>query len=264
MSELEYKDFDAELEFKADDSGGFSGYFARFGNVDRVNEIIEPGAFKNLNEFMADGWIGVSHDTKSLPVAMIDSAKQDDRGLLITGRFHSHAAAQACRSVIKERMAAGKAVKGSIGYKVDDSKSDRVEGKSIKRLKALRVMEASFVNLPANPLASVISAKSLDPDAPKLIAIEDIETLLAEYKAGRVISKGNYNKLKDMHAKLGDAHATLGAFLNQHDPDGGIDEPDDDTLTGGGGRVAGKAAQLKKLRLCNVWGRAKVASLHTE
>jgi hypothetical protein len=46
-----------------------------------------------------------------------------------------------------------------------------------------------------------------------------------------------------MHAKLGDAHATLGAFLDQHDPDGGIDEPDDDALVGGGGRVVGKAAR---------------------
>lgn len=259
MSDLEYKDFDAELELKGEDAGQFSAYFARFNSVDRVNDLIEPGAFKNLNDFMSDGWIGIEHNLKSLPIAMIDSAKQDDRGLLIAGRFHSHSAAQDCRSVIKERMASGKAVKCSIGYKVDESKPDKLNGKAINRLKAMRVFEASFVNLPANPAATVLSAKSLDTDGQKLISIDDLKAYL-EVKAGRVISRGNFDKLKSLHMGLGDAHATLGSFLIQHDPDGGTDEPDEGAMVGGGGSVAGKAARLKLLRLRALRCRVNVAS----
>lgn len=266
MSDLQHKIFDAAMELKDGDSGHFSGYFARFGNVDRVGDVIEPGAFKNLDEFATDGWIGVSHDMHALPVAMIDSVRQDEKGLLVSGRFHSHPAAQACRSVVTERMQAGRAVKCSIGYKTDDSKKDRLDGKSITRLKALRVFEASFVNLAANPAASVIAAKSLDSDGPKIITIDELKGFLEEIdtKAGKTISKTNYNKLKDMHAKLGDAHAMLGSFLNQHDPDGGVDDPDDDDLVGGGGRVAGKAAQINELRLRALRGRTDNAALLRE
>lgn len=258
MSDLVWKDFDLDLKFD-EDSSEFKAYFAAFGNIDRADDILEKGAVRNIPDFLKSGWIGVNHNTHELPVAYPTAARQDDTGLLISGKFHNTPAGQECRTVIKERMAAGLKVKGSIGYRTTDSAQEKVKGKQIRRLKSIDVWECSFVNLPANVNAEVVSAKSLDADAPKLMAIDDLKGLLEalEKKAGRVISKGNFNKLKDMHAKLGDAHATLGTFLNQHDPDGGVDDPDDDDLVAGGSRVVGKAAQLKQLRLRALRCRAK-------
>lgn len=262
---MEHKSFDWEIK-SFDDSGTLSMYVASFGSIDRGGDIIEPGAFANTDAFIRDGWLGTNHSVDKMPIGFPLSAVQDSKGLLCEFQFHSTPEAQAARTTILERMRAQKAVSGSIGYRVrpGGSKQSRLDGKSIRRLSCVDIFEASWVNLPMNPLATALSAKSLDPDAPKLLAIDDLKSLLEEFKAGRVISQSNFNKLKDMHAKLGDAHATLGAFLNQHDPDGGIDEPDDDALVSGGGRVAGKAAQLKLLRLSVLRSRAKVASLPRE
>jgi HK97 family phage prohead protease len=261
MNKLEWKDFTLDLKLD-DDTGEFEAYFAAFGNVDLGNDILEKGAVANIADFLKSGWIGVNHNVYQLPVAYPTAAKQDDTGLLIAGKFHGTAAGQECRTVIKERRAAGLKVRGSIGYKVNDSAEEKIKGQYIRRLKSIAVWECSFVNLAMNPKAELVSAKSLDPDAPKLLAIDDLKSLLEEFKAGRVISKTNYNKLKDMHAKLGDAHATLGAFLDQHDPDGGIDEPDDDALVGGGGRVKGLDARFELLRLRVLRGRMKAISPH--
>ena len=46
---------------------------------------------------------------------------QDSVGLKVSGAFHSTEEAQAVRTVVRERLAAGKAVKCSIGYSVDDA-----------------------------------------------------------------------------------------------------------------------------------------------
>jgi HK97 family phage prohead protease len=274
----EYKSFDWEIK-SLDDSGKLSMYVASFNNIDRGNDVIEPGAFANVDQFIKWGWLGTNHDMKSLPIGYPLSAVQDSKGLLCDFQFHSTPEAQAARTTILERMRANKAVSGSIGYKIrpGGSKPDRLDGKSIRRLSKLDIFEASYVNLPMNPEASVISAKSADHDhdrereqdqgdGPKLIGLDDFKSFLEEYdkKAGKVISRANLNTLKDTHAKLGDVHATLGAFIDQHDPDGGIDEPDDDALVGGGGRVAGKDARLETLRLRAVRGRVTLASLPRE
>jgi uncharacterized protein len=269
MNELAWKDFDLDLKFD-DDTGEFQAYFAAFGNIDRADDILEKGAVKNIAEFLKSGWIGVNHNTHKLPVAYPTAAKQDDTGLLISGKYHSTPAGQECRTVVKERMAAGLKVKGSIGYRTIDSAEEKIKGKYVRRLKSIDVWECSFVNLPANVNAEVVSAKSHDGDAPRLMAIDDLKSMLDELekKAGRVISQTNYNKLKDMHAKLGDAHQMLGAFLDQHDPTGSDPETADDLTdgpkVGGGGRVVGKAARLKQLRLRSAWGRAKAVSLLRE
>lgn len=152
------KGFDLDLK-SSDDSGGFSAYFAVFGNVDRAKEVIDVGAFKNLPSFAVDGWIGVNHDMQSLPVALVDSVVQDTYGLKVNARWHSTPAAQACRAVVNERLAAGKGVKCSIGYKVLDSYKDVVAGVPVRRLAALDLFEASIVNLPCNSAAEVIEAK---------------------------------------------------------------------------------------------------------
>lgn len=156
---LATKDCDWEFKVFDNDTGEFRAYFAVFGNIDRADEILENGSIVNIDEFAKDGWIGTNHRMEQLPVAMPISVSQDDYGLFVYGKFHSHPEAQACRAVVKERLANGLSVKGSIGYKVEDSIRDALGSKTVRRLKKVKIYEASFVNLPANVMADVMGVK---------------------------------------------------------------------------------------------------------
>lgn len=233
---LAHKSFD--LDFKAqDDAGTFTAYVARFGNVDRVKEVIDPGAFKNLSGFATDGWVGLNHDMQRLPVALIESAKQDQAGLLVTARWHSTPEAQACRAVVRERMAAGKSVKCSIGYRVLDSCKDYRDGQAVTRLTALEIFEASIVNLPANPAADVVSAKSQEARVDgKILTLDALKAWLdAETKAGRVLSRANAGKLREWHTGLSSMCDQLKEMLDAYDPqEPPHGEPDGDEGDGKG------------------------------
>lgn len=224
---MPHKSFDLDIKAQ-DDSGGFTAYVARFGNVDRTKEVIQPGAFKNLDGFSVDGWVGLNHDMARLPIALIDTAKQDATGLLISARWHSTPEAQACRAVVNERMRAGKSVKCSIGYKVLDSFKDSVNGQPITRLTALEIFEASIVNLPANPAADVVSAKSTEGHMDdKILTVNALKAWLeAETKAGRVLSRANVGKLREWHGKLTSACNEIKEMLDTYDPQ--HNEPDGD------------------------------------
>lgn len=226
---LAVKDFDLDIK-SSDASGSFTAYMACFGNVDRANEVIDPGAFKNLDSFSVDGWVGLNHDMQALPVAIVESAKQDSTGLLVTGRWHSTPDAQACRAVVNERLALGKSVKCSIGYKVLDSYKDIVAGRAVRRLSSLEIYECSLVNLPANPNAEVIAAKSEAPVADKILTLDALKSWLdAETKAGRVLSRANHERLKSWHGNLSTMCNQMKAMIDLHDPDRDPgDEPDDD------------------------------------
>jgi hypothetical protein len=159
-------------------------------------------------------------------MALIDTASQDSKGLLVTGRFHSTAEAQACRTVVKERMAAGKAVKCSIGYMTEDESYEKIEGRSVRRIKKLSVYEASFVNLPANPAAEVNDVKSHDPvsnpegddmaTADKGSVLDALKELLGLVTKGdKPMSKSSHTRLKAF-AEAMDEH---GAATKEHAKD---------------------------------------------
>lgn len=201
---MQRKTFDCA--FKADDAdGAFDLYAAAFSNVDRQGEVISPGAFSNLPEFVAEGVGLVNHRTGDLPVAWIESASQDSKGLRVRGRFHTTPEAQACRTVVLERMAAGKPVKCSIGYRIDDYAIEEADGRNVLRIKSLRVYEFSFVNIPANPQAGVTSAKAAapateapmhEPDEPRTSLLCSVKEWLGlSTKKGRAISKANHAAL---------------------------------------------------------------------
>jgi HK97 family phage prohead protease len=139
---------------------GFRLYGAVFGNLDRANEVIAPGAFKNLNAFVRDGFLALNHDWSSLPIGTISGATQDSHGLLCTGEWHGTPEAQAARTTTTERLARGKTVKCSIGYSVTDDSTERDSlGRPFRLLKAIDLFEVSIVAMPANELAQVLEAK---------------------------------------------------------------------------------------------------------
>ncbi|MDG3003239.1 HK97 family phage prohead protease [Paludisphaera mucosa] len=219
---LLHKSFDVDLAgkglgFDEDGSGGFTLYAAIFGNVDRVGDVIEPGSFLNLDEFSADGVGLYEHDLSAVPIAYVVSAVQDSKGLRIEGRFHSTPEAQKVRTVVKERTAAGKSVKCSLGYKVARAAKVQVGGREVQSIRALRVYEFSFVNLPANPLAGVVDVKSAtrqeepmehDDDRPGML--DSVKQWLGfATKSGRAMSKANHAALRSYADQL-DEHGDKG------------------------------------------------------
>lgn len=160
--DLEYKRIDSALVKFAFDgesgSGAFSGYGSVFGNVDSYGDVVERGAYaETLDAFLASGFIAIGHDWSATPVAYPTSAYEDDYGLHLTAQFHSTAAAQDARAVMRERIAAGKSVGLSIGYRVRDS-VDREDG--VRELRGVDLFEVSIVTVPANRSAVVTGAKS--------------------------------------------------------------------------------------------------------
>jgi len=150
-----------QADFKLDDDGpgSFSGYASTFNDKDRAGEIVVKGAFKkSLEAFKRDGFIAVGHDWDGLPVATLEDAYEDEKGLFIKCVYHSTPEAQAARTVAKERKERGKSVGLSIGYSVKDSEPT---SKGLL-LKEIELFEVSLVTVPCNPNANATRAKSLE------------------------------------------------------------------------------------------------------
>jgi HK97 family phage prohead protease len=224
---IEHKSYDVTCKWLDDEGGSVDLYAATFHDIDRSNERIEPGAFRNLEKFVNEGWLAVSHDWDRLPIATIDRATQDDKGLRIQASFHSHGEAQSVRAVIKERLSRGKSVKASIGYRVLDDEKIDIEGKSIRSLKSIDLYEASIVQMPCNPAAEIVGAKShraLHADE----VITALREFAAEIKAGRVVSAANLTKIRGWAEKaraVANLADEITAFSDSHDPSAAMPQP---------------------------------------
>jgi uncharacterized protein len=200
---LSRKAFDVKIE-PGTDPGTIVLYAATWGGPDRQGEAIDPGAFVNLETFVKDGWIALSHDFAELPIATVESATQDAKGLLLVCRWHSTDDAQECRTVVKERMERGKAVKCSIGFRVIEAATETRDGEVIRILKRVELFEASLVNLPANPRAEVVGVKHW---------ADGLEAAVLALKEGRVLSSKNRQRLERLASQCREAAADLDAML---------------------------------------------------
>jgi HK97 family phage prohead protease len=145
--------------FKADGDDTFRMLAAAYGPPpDRQGDIILPGAVANLQELERDGWVALNHQQNVNPIGYIVEASQDEKGLLVTARWHTTPEARAARTVIQERMDAGKGCKASIGYVVHDADFTRADGQAVRLLKSISVYECSLVSLPANDRAAILTA----------------------------------------------------------------------------------------------------------
>lgn len=151
------------LEFKGafSDSGELEGYASVTGIVDRDGEIVAKGAFADVSAFVQAGFFAVGHDWTGLPIGTVEDAREDDNGLYVRLAFHSTPEAQAARTVAMERLARGKSVGLSIGFRSLEDRWETVEGKSRRIIAKAEVYEVSLVPIPANPLANATSVKSM-------------------------------------------------------------------------------------------------------
>ncbi len=173
------------------------GKASGIGNLDRGNDVIFPGFFKNvLKDFLANGFIAIGHDWAALPIAMPTLAVEQGRDLYSEATFHSTQAAQDARTVCIERKAAGLSVGLSIGFSVaNDGYAYFDTGKELlafakaqgydlslfdaKGINACKsscrgllecadLYEWSIVTVPMNPAAAATEAKALAQEAKAL------------------------------------------------------------------------------------------------
>lgn len=145
-------------------NGGFKGYASAFGVKDSYGEATTKGCFlKYLQSFIDEGWIAVGHNWRDMGCGFIRAAYEDSYGLMIEIVYHSDADSQAIRTKVNERIAAGKSVKLSIGYFLRAYEVvEQADKTMLINLTEVELKEVSIVNVPANPAADVLSAKSFD------------------------------------------------------------------------------------------------------
>lgn len=187
------------FEFKGvlGDNGSLEGLGAYTGNVDRGGDVIVAGAYKGLENFVKDGAILVGHEWGSLPVAMVDDAKEVSEGLWFKATFHSDDMAQRARKVVSERMQAGKSVGLSIGYSTLDAEMGEMDGKDVRYLKSIEVHEVSIVTVPMNPLAQATGAKSFEDEHESALAA--VKAFLARVEHLKALREKDGRKLSDLN-----------------------------------------------------------------
>ncbi|MBX3095664.1 MAG: phage major capsid protein [Fimbriimonadaceae bacterium] len=158
------------------DNGVLEGYASVKGILDRAGDEIAPGAYLNLSALVDEGFGAVGHDATRLPVATIESAREDTHGLRVRMQFHSTPEAQAARTIAQERLARGKAVGLSIGFIPRSAERVMRDGRPVRRLTGLEVREVSLVTMPANPLAVATSVKEAPKTEPEMQSESQVET----------------------------------------------------------------------------------------
>ena len=187
---MEHKTF--RLDVKALDTavpGRFTGYASVFGVKDFYGDIVVKGAFVRTIENQKGIVPILSQHATDVEIGLTESMKEDDHGLLITGRLYLDPndplnevpAARADYVRMKRRMEAGKPMGLSIGYEtLNDQMKD-----GARMLMEIKLWENSLVTFAANPEAMVSDVKGLD-----------LAPLLADLKAGRKLSPRNLDVVK--------------------------------------------------------------------
>lgn len=156
--------FTLQADFKAlaGESDGktrrVSGYASTFGNEDRHNDIIAPGAFSEwVSEFGAGRRICKmcwQHDIFE-PVGVWNMFRVDQKGLYCEGTIFSD---------IPEGFKVARLIEGgaidsmSIGYIPTEFEINPRTG--VRTLTKIELVEVSFVTFPANPEAVITNIKS--------------------------------------------------------------------------------------------------------
>src|SRR5689334_19610403 len=117
MNQLERKAISFSIKADSLKDGEFAGYGAAFSNLDRVGDIIAPGAFKDtIPEFLANGVIAWQHDWTT-PIGKALEAHEDEQGLFIRAKLSDTTQGRDALTLLRD----GVIKKLSIGYRVKDA-----------------------------------------------------------------------------------------------------------------------------------------------
>ena len=156
-----------EIKATNDAKGIVEGYLNYIGNIDFGDDRTMPGAFKKT---LSDSYARktqqsldylwpylFNHDYSQLPPGGIFEANEDRRGLYIKTQFNLDI--QMGRELYSS-FKMGTMKKQSMGYKAIQVDWVKEEGKSIRNLLEVAVMEGSAVVFPMNDLAQVDTIKN--------------------------------------------------------------------------------------------------------
>ncbi len=218
------------------DTGEISGYGNVKGNIDRVKDRVMPGAYKNLDRLLTEGFLSKGHDwSPDGAIGYLTEVKEDSNGLFFKAQFHSDEDAQRIRTRVKERMEAGKSVGLSIGYEIDEGGAEfkNEGGERVRLLKSISVFEIALAPVPANTLSIATGIKSLDDedltygeyadavvDAVEVLIKRTTERAEMRTKSGRVLSRANREMLGVTCDHMKEAHDALRTLLDATDPEG--------------------------------------------
>ena len=147
------KSFEFKQLESSDGFGKFEAYASVFNNIDRVGDVVLPGAFAKTIQ-KNNGLIKLQYNHKET----IGMAKmwEDDKGLKVSADVNLEVqTGREIMSLIKQ----GAISKMSFAYEIKDDEKENVNGNTIYKLKELDVFEVSAVDFPANPETEIISVK---------------------------------------------------------------------------------------------------------
>jgi uncharacterized protein len=246
---VETKDIRFEVKALGDD-GEFSGYASVFGNLDRVGDVVLPGAFAAaIPDFLKDGVVCWQHDWEE-PIGKPIECKEDATGLYIRASIlpteQGKDALILMRGGVVTKLSFGFDVKSCTRlygeacdpyFSADMSDGEKAEYREygIRLLTQVDPLyEISPVTVPANNSASITVVKRdavtgggaraaltlADESDAALAAVGGLITRLSELKAiresdGRHLSEGALAHAADLAERLAKAQETIGGLLVQ-------------------------------------------------
>lgn len=156
-----------------------TSYKSMFGNVDRVREIVAPGAFSSWSELpqaVAKGQIPTRHNHRDLVGKMLH-AEEDGEGLLTTEKYGTDPVSDRVFSLVRDRILTTSSFQAS--YKASDRvKQKGPDGEPVWILKALRLKEAGPADpdFAVNPETRVVAVKGLQEVAGVLSNMANLES----------------------------------------------------------------------------------------
>jgi HK97 family phage prohead protease len=127
------------------------GYAASFGTVDKVMDIIKPGAFKKTLKENKSIKVFYNH---MMPIGRPDIMREDDKGLYTESVISKTAKGDEILELIKDKVIN----EMSIGYQPVDFAKDNKTG--IRTLKELKLFEYGPVDFAANEAAVITGVKA--------------------------------------------------------------------------------------------------------
>jgi HK97 family phage prohead protease len=134
----------------------FEGYASTFGNLDRGDDIVMPGAFlKSITEMQPK--LLWQHDHAE-PIGVFEEIKEDAKGLFVRGKLPKKDTFVDGRVI--PQIGIGSINSMSIGYWTVKSEYDTET--DIRKLVEVKLYEISLVSIPMNPEAMITAFKGVD------------------------------------------------------------------------------------------------------
>lgn len=152
---MEQKNFGLALE-AVSETGIFTGKLSTYGNKDRDNEVVDPGAFADSPMRIPALWAH-NHD---LPIGDLELEDRPDalyvkKGRLVLPVPQAQIAYELLKAGVVKSMSIGFSIPSGGAYYTKDG---------TRHLRKIDLYEGSIVVVPANPLATIDSVKSRRDD----------------------------------------------------------------------------------------------------